>query len=292
MLPLRDNIPTDRFPVLTTILIAINVLVFVWLLTLGSDDYSSAELQTLGINESDQATIEFGAIPYRLTHPGEECGAGAVPQGSGGQPQVDVVCEGTDEYAEATELSEAGVAPLVPLSDGPWWVTVFSSMFLHGSILHIAGNMLFLWVFGNNIEDSMGRPKFLAFYLLSGLVAVYAQTLLEPDATVPTIGASGAVAGVLGGYILLHPHARVLTLVFIVFFVTFIEVPAVVMLGLWFVLQLIPAVGQVVTPELAGESGGVAYLAHLGGFVFGLATIKLFAMRRRDGPVEPTLRSA
>jgi membrane associated rhomboid family serine protease len=170
-------------------------------------------------------------------------------------------------------------------------VTVFTTMFMHGSILHIAGNMLFLWVFGNNIEDSMGRPKFLAFYLLSGVVAVYAQTLLEPDATVPTIGASGAVAGVLGGYILLHPHARVLTLIFVVFFVTFIEVPAMVMLGIWFVLQLIPALGQVATTEIVGDGGGIAYLAHIGGFAFGLATIKLWATRKRDGPGETGLTS-
>ena len=176
---------------------------------------------------------------------------------------------------------------LDPVDDAPWWLTILTSMFMHVGILHLAGNMLFLWVFGNNIEDSMGRPKFLLFYLLSGLVAVYAQTLLEPDSTVPTIGASGAVAGVLGGYILLHPRARVLTLVFIVFLVTFIEVPAMVMLGLWFVLQLIPAVGQVATPELAGEGGGVAYLAHLGGFVFGLAAIKLFVSRGRGDRESP-----
>ncbi|HEX6115950.1 MAG TPA: rhomboid family intramembrane serine protease [Solirubrobacterales bacterium] len=290
MLPLRDNLPTDRFPVLTVVLIAINVIVFGWMLTLGDSDYASPELRELGIAESDQASIEYGAIPYRLTHPGEDCGAGAVPTGGGGA-QVEVVCEGTEEYDEALSLAEQGVAPLAPLADAPWWVTVFTSMFMHGSILHIAGNMLFLWVFGNNIEDSMGRPKFLAFYLLSGIVAVYAQTLLEPGATVPTIGASGAVAGVLGGYILLHPHARVLTLIFIVFFVTFIEIPAMVMLGIWFVLQLLPAVGQVATTEIAGDGGGIAYLAHVGGFAFGLATIKLWATRRRAGPGETGLPS-
>ena len=287
MLPLRDNIPTDRFPVLTVILIAINLVIFGWQLTLGSDEYASPELRTLGVPESDQATIEYGAIPYRLTHPGKDCGVGAVPRDSG-RAEVSVVCEGTPEYAQAAVADEqaGGQAPLVPLDDAPWWVTVFTSMFMHGSILHIAGNMLFLWVFGNNIEDSMGRPKFLAFYLLSGVAAVYAQTLLEPDAVVPTIGASGAVAGVLGGYILLHPRARVLTLVFVIFFVTFIEIPALAMLGIWFVLQLLPAVGQVATPEVAGESGGVAYLAHIGGFVFGLAMIKLFANRYRDRPPE------
>jgi membrane associated rhomboid family serine protease len=277
LLPLRDNLPTDRFPVLTVVLIAINVIVFGWQLTLGDEDYASAQLKEFGVSESDQAAIEYGAIPYRLTHPGEECGATTDAQ---------VACEGTPLYEDA---QRAGL--LAPLADAPWWVTVFTSMFMHGSILHIAGNMLFLWVFGNNIEDSMGRPKFLAFYLLSGVVAVYAQTLLEPDATVPTIGASGAVAGVLGGYILLHPHARVLTLIFVVFFVTFIEVPAMVMLGIWFVLQLIPALGQVATTEIVGDGGGIAYLAHIGGFAFGLATIKLWATRKRDGPGETGLTS-
>jgi membrane associated rhomboid family serine protease len=287
VLPLRDNIPTDRFPILTVILIALNVAVFAWQFTLGSDEYGSDELRTLGVPEEEEFQIEYGAIPYRLTHPGEGCGVGAVPRGTGAQAEV--VCEGTEEYERAAQLAaEAGPrAPLVPLDDAPWWVTVFTSMFMHGGILHIAGNMLFLWVFGNNVEDSMGRPRFIAFYLLSGVVAVYAQTLLSPDATIPTIGASGAVAGVLGGYILLHPRARVLTLIFIIFFVTFVEIPAVALLGIWFVLQLLPAVGQVATPEVAGESGGVAYLAHIGGFVFGLALIKLFANRYRDRAPPP-----
>jgi membrane associated rhomboid family serine protease len=279
LLPLRDNLPTDRFPVVTVVLIAINVLVFAWMLTLGDSDYSSPELRELGINESDQTSIEYGAIPYRLTHPGSDCGV---------TTDATVACEGTELYEQA---DAAGL--LAPLADAPWWVTVFTSMFMHAGLLHIAGNMLFLWVFGNNIEDSMGRAKYLAFYLLSGIAAVYAQTLLDPDSTVPTIGASGAVAGVLGGYILLHPRARVLTLVFIVFFVTFVEIPAMVMLGIWFVLQLLPAVGQFATTEIASEGGGVAYLAHVGGFVFGLATIKLWASRRRgdrDGPSLPSPR--
>ena len=139
--------------------------------------------------------------------------------------------------------------------------------------------MLFLWVFGNNVEDSMGRVRFVLFYLLAGIVAVYAQAFLEPDSTIPTIGASGAVAGVLGAYALLHPGARVLTLIFIIFFVTLVEIPAFVMLGIWFALQFLPAVGQVATPDIAG-GGGVAYFAHVGGFIFGLALIKLFAARR------------
>ena len=125
-------------------------------------------------------------------------------------------------------------------------------MFMHGGILHIAGNMLFLWVFGNNIEDSMGRPRFLSFYLLAGIVAVFAQSVLEPQSTIPTIGASGAVSGVLGGYILLHPRARVLTMVIIIFFFTFIEIPALIMLGIWFALQALPAFGQLGDPGRRG----------------------------------------
>jgi membrane associated rhomboid family serine protease len=277
VLPLRDNIPTDRFPILTVVLIAINVVVFGWQLTLPSDEASSPALATAGVSERDEKIIEYGAIPYRLTHPGDDCGVVSAES-----PDGKIRCEGTPQYEEAAQSGA-----LNAIADAPWWVTVFTSMFMHGSILHIAGNMLFLWVFGNNIEDSMGRPRFLVFYLLAGAAAVYAQTLLSPDATVPTIGASGAVAGVLGGYILLHPRARVLTLVFIIFFVTFVEIPAMVMLGIWFVLQLLPAVGQVATPEVAGEGGGVAYLAHIGGFVFGLALIKLFANRHRERAEPP-----
>ncbi len=179
----------------------------------------------------------------------------------------------------------------MPLDSPAWWLTVFTSMFMHAGILHIAGNMLFLWVFGNNIEDSMGRPRFLVFYLLAGIVAVYAQSLLEPQSTVPTIGASGAVSGVLGGYILLHPRARVLTMIIVVFFFTFIEIPALIMLGIWFALQAIPAFGQLGGSDLVGADGGIAYLAHVGGFLFGLATIKLFANRHRDGKSTTSLAS-
>ena len=128
-------------------------------------------------------------------------------------------------------------------------------MFMHGGILHIAFNMLFLWIFGNNVEDSMGRGRFVLFYLLAGIAAAYAQALLDTNATVPAIGASGAIAGVLGGYLLLYPHARVLTLVFIIFFVTLIEIPAVIMLGIWFVLQFLPAIGQLGDARGLGERG-------------------------------------
>lgn len=159
-------------------------------------------------------------------------------------------------------------------------VSILTSMFIHGGILHIAGNMLFLWVFGNNIEDSMGRVKFALFYLLAGLIAVYSQALIDPGSTAPTIGASGAVAGVLGAYALLHPRARILTLIFIIFFVTLVEIPALILLAVWFVLQFIPALGQVAVES--GGDQGIAYFAHVGGFLFGLAAIKLFATRRRE----------
>ena len=291
MIPLKDNLPTDRFPVLTVLLVVINVAVFVWQTQFPTD----RELQRAGLESLDQSSLEYGAIPYRITHPdNDRCFFAKVPQDGGGVAD-EVVCEGTLELRQAQEIvgesvqnpsGEVGqIGEPIPLDQAVWWVTIITSMFMHGGILHLGGNMLFLWIFGNNIEDSMGRPRFILFYLLAGLVAVYAQALLDTGSTVPTIGASGAVAGVLGGYALLHPRARVLTLVLIIFFVTLIEVPAVVMLGIWFVLQFLPAVGQAATPDFGG--GGVAYFAHVGGFVFGLAAIKLFANRHREREIEP-----
>jgi membrane associated rhomboid family serine protease len=276
VLPLKDNIPTARFPVVTVVLIAINVAFFIWQWAYPT----SPELSRLGVKSIDQSALEYGAQPYRITHPGEsgDCAIGAV----NAQSEAGVVCPGTEEFAEAERRGQEdpGNRP-IPLDQAPWFVTLFTSMFMHGGILHIAGNMLFLWVFGNNIEDSMGRGKFVAFYLLAGLVAVYAQAALDPSSTAPTIGASGAVAGVLGGYALLFPAARVITLIFIVFFVTLVEIPALILLAVWFVLQFIPALGQVAV-DVGETGGGVAYFAHVGGFLFGLAAIKLFATRRRD----------
>jgi membrane associated rhomboid family serine protease len=284
LIPLKDNLPTDRFPVLTVLFIVINVAVFIWQTQFPTD----RELDQIGYSSVDQSALEYGAIPYRVTHPDkDECFIGGVPDSTGQQLQAEIVCEGTPGLRDAERAAEQGVAPEpLPLDQAAWWVTLLTSMFMHGGILHLGGNMLFLWIFGNNIEDSMGRGRFVLFYLLAGLIAVYAQSLLDTGATVPTIGASGAVAGVLGGYALLHPQARVLSLIFIVFFVTLIEVPAYIILGIWFVLQFIPAIGQTAIPDIAGE-GGIAYWAHLGGFVFGLAAIKLFANRYRDRPVEP-----
>jgi membrane associated rhomboid family serine protease len=168
------------------------------------------------------------------------------------------------EITEGEDISGAG--------DAPFWVTIFTSMFMHGSLLHLGGNMLFLWIFGNNIEDAMGRLTFVAFYLLGGLAALGLHILTDPDSTVPTVGASGAIAAVLGAYARLYPRARVVTVIFIIIFFTVVTLPALLVLGLWFLLQLLPAFSEPV-----GTGGGVAYFAHIGGFVFGYFAIKVFA---------------
>jgi membrane associated rhomboid family serine protease len=157
-------------------------------------------------------------------------------------------------------------------------VTVFTAMFMHGSILHLGGNMLFLWIFGNNVEDSMGPVKFLLFYLLGGIAATALQIAIGPGSEIPNLGASGAIAGVLGGYLLLFPRARVITVIFIIFFFTIVELPALLILGFWFVQQVLFGYFDL---NSAGNEGGVAYFAHVGGFVFGLLAIKLFADERK-----------
>jgi membrane associated rhomboid family serine protease len=247
--PLKDNIPTDRFPVVTVALIVANVLMYL---------FFQKALGSSWLNSPDQANVvEYGAIPYELSHPGEHCEAVGESIACEGMPGV----EGTAD------------------PQAPTWLTAFTSMFMHGGLLHLGGNMLFLWIFGNNVEDSMGKPKFIVFYLLGGLAAIAAQVLVDPSAAVPTVGASGAVAGVLGGYLLLFPRARVLTVIFIVFFFTIIELPALLILGFWFVQQAL--FGYFDLGSAGGEGGGVAYFAHIGGFVFGLLAIKLFADERK-----------
>jgi membrane associated rhomboid family serine protease len=275
LIPLKDNVPTSRLPLVTIALIVVNIAVFIWQLSFSSSAVEP-KFQRAGIEltERDQNSVEFGAIPYRLLHPGKDCAVASDPSSLS---EAEIVCQGTTDYQKAKSSGE----PVVPLDEPSWIATVFTSMFMHGGILHIVFNMLFLWIFGNNVEDAMGRVKYLLFYLLAGVAAVYSQSAIDPSGTLPTIGASGAVAGVLGAYALLLPRASVLTLVFIIFFVTLVEIPAYVMLGIWFVLQFLPAVGQVAAPDVAGQ-GGVAYFAHVGGFVFGLALVKLFA---RDRPL-------
>jgi rhomboid family protein len=283
VLPLKDNNPTSRFPVMTVALIVACVAVFIWQLNFPTDQ----RLDQAGFGAIDQSSLEYGAIPYRITHPDTgDCSVGAVAE-TQGQFAAGVVCPGTMEYREAVAIGrqESGAQP-IPINEAAWWVTLFTSMFMHGGFLHIAGNMLFLWVFGNNIEDRLGRVKFLLFYVLAGLIAVYTQALIDTGSTAPTIGASGAIAGVLGAYALLYPHARVLTLIFIIFFVTLVEIPALILLGVWFFLQFVPALGQVAVETGGGE--GVAYFAHVGGFLFGLAVAGAILLAR--GREEPPPR--
>jgi membrane associated rhomboid family serine protease len=151
--------------------------------------------------------------------------------------------------------------------------TIFTSMFLHGGLMHLAGNMLYLWIFGNNVEDSMGHVRFVFFYLICGVAAALGQALINPDSQVPMIGASGAISGVLGAYLLLYPHARVLTLVPFGFFSEIVRLPAVLVLGLWFVFQLFSS------GAARGAQGGVAFFAHIGGFIAGMVLISLFKYR-------------
>ncbi len=225
MIPIKDDIPTRRFPVVTVALIAINVIVY-FLIEQGLWD-----LGTVG----NERVSEYGAIPFEITHPGDN---------APGTP--DVV---------------------------PFWVTVYTSMFLHGSLLHLGGNMLFLWIFGNNIEDSMGRLTFIVFYVLGGVAALALQVATDPDSPIVTIGASGAIAGVLGAYARLYPRARVVTIVFIIIIFTIVTLPALLVLGLWFLVQLLPAFSE----PVGSTGGGVAYFAHIGGFLFGVLAIKVFA---------------
>ncbi len=157
--------------------------------------------------------------------------------------------------------------------NAPTLLTPFSSMFMHGGLLHLGGNMLFLWIFGNNVEDATGHVKFALFYLLGGLVALALHVMTDFNSTTPTLGASGAIAAVLGAYAVLFPRARVVTVIFIVFFFTILELPALLVLGGWFLLQALSA--------SMDATGGVAYFAHIGGFLFGVLAIRLFASKQR-----------
>jgi len=217
MIPIRDINPTRRFPMVTVILIVLNVIVFVFELMLPSESML------------DSFAYTWGLVPYELM-------------------QLDL-----------------------------WAImTVFTSMFLHGGFMHLASNMLYLWIFGDNIEFALGSFRFIIFYLLCGIGAALGQVLIDPISTVPMIGASGAISGVLGAYLLLYPRAEVETLVFLGYFVRLIRLPALVVLGLWIFLQLssgLLSLGMEAT-------GGVAFFAHIGGFLSGLALVVLLRRRR------------
>lgn len=225
MIPIHDDNPTRRFPVVTIGLIIACTLVFLW--QLNSKLPAERIIYGLGVTPA----LLFGEHTYR------------------------------------------GHYQLVPA-----WLTIFTSMFMHGGWLHLLGNMLYLWIFGNNVEDRLGRGRFLLFYLLCGVAAVFASALPQMHSMVPMIGASGAISGVLGAYLVLYPHARVLIIIPIIFYIYSTWWPAWIVLVLWFVIQL---VNSLLTAQ---QQGGVAWGAHIGGFIAGIVLIFLFTggrLRRR-----------
>lgn len=236
MIPLSDDNPTFRTPVMTYLILAL--IGASWLLLQGA----GLEPTALAVSVCD-----LGMVPGELT--------GRAPVGSGVPLGPGMAC----------------VVDNLPIN--VW--TPLTSMFLHGSWGHLLGNALFFWVFGNNVEDSVGRFRFLAFYLLCGLIAAAAHVAVDPASPIPTVGASGAISGVLGGYLVLYPHARVRMLFWFLFFIRIFHVPAWIVLLWWFAVQVITGLPELmsVNPEV---SGGVAVWAHVGGFVAGVVLVKLF----------------
>lgn len=222
MIPLRDTNPRYTFPIVNYTLITVNVLVFLFQISLGKN--------------FESFIYTFGLVPYRLT--------------------------------EQIQFFDLGLRTFLP---------VFSSMFMHGGWMHLIGNMLFLHIFGDNVEDRIGHIKYLAFYLLSGIGAAMSQYFINPYSEIPMVGASGAIAGVLGAYIVMFPRAKVLTLVPIFYFIQFVELPAYIFLGIWFLMQMLSGVMML---GIASDAGGVAWWAHIGGFVTGLLLLSIFRKRK------------
>jgi membrane associated rhomboid family serine protease len=241
MIPFRDDNPTRTFPLVVVLLMAANVFIFLYQLLL-------PELQEVIF------VYTHGAIPAVLL--GKATLAEVLPR----------------QVRLAALVAEAPVRSLEPV-----WLTIFTSMFLHGGLFHLGSNMLYLWIFGNNVEDVLGHFRFLLFYLLCGLIAALAQTLMGMGSGAPMVGASGAIAGVLGAYYVKFPHARVQCLVFLFFFITVVMLPAGLVLLIWFLLQVLNSL----QPSAYGGGGGVAFFAHIGGFVAGWALIRRFEPRPR-----------
>jgi len=247
LIPLRDSIQTTRVPVVNWLLIAACALVFL--------------LQLDESREDSGITEALALIPARLSHPD--------------QPVTIAVGEMVDRFGRVRTVARVAERAAVPE-----WLTLLTCTFLHGGLLHIVGNMLFLWIFGDNVEERLGRLRYLVFYLGCGTAASLAHYLSDPESTMPTVGASGAIAGVMGAYLVLYPHAKVLTLVPIFFFLELVVLPAPLFLGVWFVLQLfqgVASLGSVAT-------GGVAWWAHIGGFGVGAAVA---ALLRAGGQLRP-----
>jgi len=248
MIPYKDDNPTDKSPIFTMGLIIINVSLWLFFRLQGEMVY-------------EKAVFELGMIPYE-------------------------VLRGVNLSFDSFLAQQIALFPhlnfnLSNLPDFPGqispYLSIFSSMFMHGGFLHLAGNMLYLWIFGNNIEDYLGHIKFLIFYLFCGLLAGVAHLVFNPASQIPTVGASGAISGVLGAYLILYPRARVYVLVPIFYYFTTLVLPAGVILVFWFIFQFLSAI-----PSTALEGGGVAYWAHIGGFVAGFA---LIWTRKRKHPV-------
>lgn len=231
LLPIKDYNPTRRTAYLTIILIIINVGVFFY------QGYFSRKPFDLHIAES-------AMVPYEITH----------------QENVNLPV-GVDRWGRTLGYKR-DISP---------FLSILTSIFMHGSLMHLIGNMLFLWIFGNNIEDHLGKVKFIIFYLAAGIGASLIHVLFHFNSVVPVIGASGAVSGVMGAYLILYPHAKVRTLVFIFIIITFMDIPAFLFLIVWFVFQFF----------YAGSGSGVAWMAHVGGFVIGILLIKLMGNRQR-----------
>jgi membrane associated rhomboid family serine protease len=248
-----DNQGRLTTPVVVYVLIAINVIVFL-----------------LQLSGGDQFTLAYAAVPYKITH-----NVTVVPSGVRGAlpPGVD----------ESIAVRHGQAAPHgIPQEEGPSpiYVTLLTSMFMHGGLLHIGGNMLYLWIFGDNIEDNFGHLKFLIFYLICGFAASLAQILADPDSIIPSLGASGAIAGVLGAYLIMFPRNRVRSILPLGFIWTTIELPAIVVLGFWIVIQIASQYTAMASAKSTTQSGGVAYMAHIGGFISGL--ILCFFLRQRQ----------
>lgn len=248
MIPYRDENSTERLAVITLAVIGLNVLV--WLLVQGVG--GTRVLPDGSVTGLAASVCNLGLIPGELML--------RVQPGMGFEMDGGLFCA---------------------MDEGRQWSHVLTSMFLHGSWMHLIFNMWFLWLFGNNVEDSMGRGRFVVFYLLAGIGGAAFQVAAAPSSPVPMVGASGAISGVMGAYVVLYPRVKVYTLVPIGFFLTTIALPAWAMLGYWILLQVLPALTG------AGTDGGTAFWAHIGGFVVGVAAIKLFARadyiaRRRE----------
>ncbi len=255
MIPLRDYRRSTTFPVVTVALIIINLLVFSYQLTKSSEENLILNVSSWSAHELNFA--ELGdRVSYVRISPRDQFvfSYGFIP----------------GEFFTGVDLP-----PEIPI---PLWLTLFASLFIHGSLSHLLGNMLYLWIFGDNVEDAMGHGKFLVFYLLCGLIATASQTIISYHSTIPQIGASGAIAGVLAAYLMLFPYSRILTLIPIFFFIRLMAIPAVLLLGLWFMFQVISGAGTI-----GMTGGGVAFFAHIGGFIAG--GLLVFIFRKRGVPV-------